>query len=151
MGICACRYGWIPVAAPCHIWQLWGQEPDLDYKSGILRMGRYLYGCPDSRCNDRPTCPSQTLLILAGKNFQMDYALMRIDAQYLLKVEKMPCWKKGNSSAFLGNKYLKNSQIIRPDTHRGVHCAICAEQRPLVRLPAATRRSTTATLIKVFR
>lgn len=29
--------------------------------------------------------------------------------------------------------------------------AICAEQRPLVRLPAATRRSTTATLIKVFR
>ena len=29
--------------------------------------------------------------------------------------------------------------------------AICAEQRPLVRLPAATRRSTTATLIKAFR
>jgi len=29
--------------------------------------------------------------------------------------------------------------------------AICAEQRPLVRLPAATRRSTTATFIKGFR
>ena len=31
------------------------------------------------------------------------------------------------------------------------YIAICAEQRPLVRLPAATRRSTTATLIKAFR
>ena len=29
--------------------------------------------------------------------------------------------------------------------------AICAEQRPLVRLPAATWRSPTATLVKVFR
>ena len=29
--------------------------------------------------------------------------------------------------------------------------AMCAEQRPLVRLPAATRRSTTATFIKGFR
>lgn len=31
------------------------------------------------------------------------------------------------------------------------YIAICAEQRPLVRLPAATRRSATATLIKAFR
>ena len=29
--------------------------------------------------------------------------------------------------------------------------AICAARRPLVRLPAATRRSPTATFIKVFR
>ena len=33
----------------------------------------------------------------------------------------------------------------------GRSCAICAEQRPLVRLPAATRRNPTATFIKVFR
>ena len=31
------------------------------------------------------------------------------------------------------------------------YAAICAARRPLVRLPAATRRSPTATFIKVFR
>lgn len=31
------------------------------------------------------------------------------------------------------------------------YSAICAARRPLVRLPAATRRSPTATFIKVFR
>ena len=33
----------------------------------------------------------------------------------------------------------------------GIPSAICAARRPLVRLPAATRRSPTATFIKVFR
>ena len=37
------------------------------------------------------------------------------------------------------------------DSKQLMHDAICAEQRPLVRLPAATRRSTTATFIKGFR
>ena len=39
---------------------------------------------------------------------------------------------------------LKNMWMARPG-------AICAARRPLVRLPAATRRSPTATFIKVFR
>lgn len=33
----------------------------------------------------------------------------------------------------------------------GEENAICAARRPLVRLPAATRRSPTTTFIKVFR
>lgn len=42
-------------------------------------------------------------------------------------------------------KYLNIFEIIEKKF------AICAARRPLVRLPAATRRSPTATFIKVFR
>lgn len=45
--------------------------------------------------------------------------------------------------------FVKKVNIV-PSSRISV-CAICAEQRPLVRLPAATRRSTTATFIKGFR
>ncbi len=56
------------------------------------------------------------------------------------------------------NKGLAEKQMIRVSTlpSRKIVtlvnlCAICAARRPLVRLPAATRRSPTATFIKVFR
>ena len=46
----------------------------------------------------------------------------------------------------------KNFSIPYKDRfEEGEFRAICAEQRPLVRLPAATWRSPTATLVKVFR
>ena len=45
----------------------------------------------------------------------------------------------------------KYTPVLIGISNAGDWFAICAEQRPLVRLPAATRRSTTATFIKGFR
>ena len=53
----------------------------------------------------------------------------------------------------LHREYLKKKYplALTKMIQNGELSAICAEQRPLVRLPAATRRSTTATFIKGFR
>lgn len=55
---------------------------------------------------------------------------------------------KGQKIRRIGIPAAASDIVKKYIAHRG---AICAEQRPLVRLPAATRRSTTATLIKAFR
>lgn len=55
-------------------------------------------------------------------------------------------WDKAFQERFCAMCKAKNC-----DAENCEHIAICAEQRPLVRLPAATWRSPTATLVKVFR
>ena len=46
---------------------------------------------------------------------------------------------------------VSENDLLRERTANALGRAICAARRPLVRLPAATRRSPTATFIKVFR
>ena len=50
----------------------------------------------------------------------------------------------------MAKKSENTTQITEKQAKKALN-AICAARRPLVRLPAATRRSPTATFIKVFR
>ena len=64
-----------------------------------------------------------------------------------IKITEREYWKTRREQEKLDTL---NTRIIA-DGMKPRITAICAARRPLVRLPAATRRSPTATFIKVFR
>lgn len=64
--------------------------------------------------------------------------------------KKFNKYKKENDAGFIKEKTRDLCYSAHIDRYIYSY-AICAARRPLVRLPAATRRSPTATFIKVFR
>ena len=61
------------------------------------------------------------------------------------------CCRQLRLSANLADNAFAIQGESHPEYLYNLLSAICAARRPLVRLPAATRRSPTATFIKVFR
>ena len=82
-----------------------------------------------------------------GKQFQQDVIIVAVG--YYLRYNLS--YREVQEILYDRGINVSHTTIYRWVQEYGKLLAICAARRPLVRLPAATRRSPTATFIKVFR